>query len=68
MPLEYGSYKTAWKRLKKWREMSIWDSIFKALASIRLNNPPSINYRGFHDFLASRNVRAAPFSPQNLSR
>jgi hypothetical protein len=48
--------------------MSIWDSIFKALASIRLNNPPSINYRGFHDFLASRNVRAAPFSPQNLSR
>jgi len=68
MPLEYGSYKTAWKRLKKWQEMSIWDSIFKALASIRLNNPPSINYRGFHDFLASRNVRAAPFSPQNLSR
>jgi transposase len=35
MPLEYGSYKTAWKRLKKWQEMSIWDSIFEALASIR---------------------------------
>ena len=35
MPLEYGSYKTAWKRLKKWQEMSIWDSIFRALASIR---------------------------------
>jgi len=35
MPLEYGSYKTAWKRLKKWQEMSIWDRIFRALSSIR---------------------------------
>jgi hypothetical protein len=29
-----GSYKTAWRRLKKWQEMSIWDRIFRALASI----------------------------------
>jgi transposase len=29
---KYGSYKTAWRRLK---EMGIWGSIFKALASMR---------------------------------
>jgi hypothetical protein len=23
MPLKYGSYKTAWKRLKKWQEEGI---------------------------------------------
>jgi transposase len=37
MPAEYGSYKTAWRRLKKWQEMGIWDSIFKALASMRVS-------------------------------
>jgi transposase len=35
MPVGYGSYKTAWRRLKRWEEMGIWDSIFKTLASIR---------------------------------
>jgi transposase len=29
---KYGSYKTAWRRLK---EMGVWDSIFKTLASMR---------------------------------
>jgi transposase len=29
---KYGSYKTAWRRLK---EMGVWESIFKTLASIR---------------------------------
>jgi transposase len=43
MPLEYGSYKTAWRRLKKWREMSIWDSIFRALASIREHGMVSVD-------------------------
>jgi transposase len=43
MPLEYGSYKTAWRRLKKWQEMSIWDSIFKALASIREHGMVSVD-------------------------
>jgi hypothetical protein len=43
MPLEYGSYKTAWKRLKKWQEMSIWDSIFRALASIREHGIVSVD-------------------------
>jgi transposase len=43
MPLEYGSYKTAWKRLKKWQEMSVWDSIFKALASIREHGMVSVD-------------------------
>jgi transposase len=43
MPLEYGSYKTAWKRLKKWQEMSIWDSIFEALASIREHGIVSVD-------------------------
>jgi transposase len=32
MPVKYGSYKTAWRRLK---EMGVWESIFKTLASIR---------------------------------
>ena len=35
MPLKYGSYNTAWKKLKKWQEEGIWNRIFKALASIR---------------------------------
>jgi transposase len=43
MPLEYGSYKTAWKRLKKWQEMSIWDRIFKALSSIREHGMVSVD-------------------------
>jgi len=43
MPLEYGSYKTAWKRLKKWEEMGIWDSIFKALASNREHRTVSVD-------------------------
>jgi transposase len=43
MPLEYGSYKTAWKRLKKCEEMGIWDSIFKALASIREHRTVSVD-------------------------
>jgi len=43
MPLEYGSYKTAWKRLKKRQEMGIWDSIFKALASLRVHGMVSVD-------------------------
>jgi transposase len=43
MPLKYGSYKTAWKRLKKWQEEGIWDRIFKALASIRSHNRVAID-------------------------
>jgi len=35
MPVKYGSYKTAWRRLRKWEEMGVWESIFKALASMR---------------------------------
>jgi transposase len=30
MPLEYGSYKTAWKRLKKWQDEGVW---YERLAS-----------------------------------
>jgi hypothetical protein len=33
MPLEYGSYKTAWRKLKHWQDEGY--GIFKALASIR---------------------------------
>jgi hypothetical protein len=36
MPLEYGSYKTSWRRLKRWQdEEEVWDRILKELASIR---------------------------------
>lgn len=34
MPLEYGSYKTAWRRLKRWQDEGVWDRILKELASI----------------------------------
>jgi transposase len=43
MPLEYGSYKTAWKRLKKWQDEGVWDRIFKALASIREHGIVSVD-------------------------
>jgi transposase len=35
MPVKYGSYKTAWRRLRRWEEMGVWESIFKTLASMR---------------------------------
>jgi len=35
MPLKYGSYKTAWKRLKRWSDEGVWDRIFKMLVSMR---------------------------------
>ncbi|MGC8962189.1 MAG: transposase, partial [Candidatus Bathyarchaeia archaeon] len=35
MPVRYGSYKTAWKRLKRWQLMGVWDGVFKAIASMR---------------------------------
>ncbi|MEM2179055.1 MAG: transposase [Candidatus Methanomethylicaceae archaeon] len=41
MPLIYGSYKTAWRRLKKWQEKGIWDKIFNYLAFSR--NPKAIS-------------------------
>jgi transposase len=43
MPLEYGSYKTAWKRLKKWQAEGVWDRIFEALASIREHGIVSVD-------------------------
>jgi transposase len=43
MPLEYGSYETAWKRLKKWQDEGVWDSIFRALASIREHGIVSVD-------------------------
>jgi DNA-binding transcriptional regulator/RsmH inhibitor MraZ len=35
LSLEYGSFKTAWRRLKKWQDEGVWDRILRALASIR---------------------------------
>jgi transposase len=35
MPLEYGSYKTAWRRIKRWQDEGVWYRILRALASIR---------------------------------
>lgn len=31
MPKQYGSYVTAWRRLKRWSEESVWDKIFDSL-------------------------------------
>ena len=35
MPAEYGSYKTAWRRLRLWQELGVWEEILRALASSR---------------------------------
>jgi len=43
MPVGYGSYKTAWRRLRRWEEMGIWDGIFKALASMRDHSRVSVD-------------------------
>jgi transposase len=43
MPLEYGSYKTAWRGLKKWQDEGVWDRILKALASIRGHGMVSVD-------------------------
>ena len=34
MPAKYGSYKTAWRRLRRWQDEGVWDRIFRALASM----------------------------------
>jgi transposase len=38
MPLEHGSYKTAWRRLKKWQDEGLWyerlESTYKAQTTI----------------------------------
>ena len=31
MPERYGSYATAWRRLKRWSEEGIWDKIMESL-------------------------------------
>ena len=31
MPKQYGSYVTAWRRLKRWFEEGVWDMIFNSL-------------------------------------
>jgi transposase len=43
MPLRYGSYKTAWRRLKKWQDEGVWYRILKALASIREHGMVSVD-------------------------
>ena len=43
MPLEYGSYKTAWRSLKRWQDEGVWDRIFRALASIREHGIVSVD-------------------------
>jgi transposase len=43
MPPEYGSYKTAWRRLKRWQDEGVWDRILKALASIREHGMVSVD-------------------------
>jgi len=35
VPFRYGSYKTAWKRLKRWQAEGVWQRVFRALASAR---------------------------------
>jgi len=43
MPLKYGSYKTAWRRLKKWSDEGVWDRILKVLASVRSHDRVAVD-------------------------
>jgi transposase len=38
-----GSYKTAWRRLKRWQDEGVWYRIFRALASIREHGMVSVD-------------------------
>jgi transposase len=35
MPIKYRSYKTTWRRIKRWQDERVWDRILRALAFIR---------------------------------
>jgi len=43
MPIQYGSYKTAWKRLKRWQDEGVWNRIFKRLASMRCGDVVAVD-------------------------
>jgi len=43
MPLEYGSYKTAWRRLERWQDEGVWYRILRELASIREHGMVSVD-------------------------
>ena len=44
MPLEFVSYRTAWRRrLRRWQDEGVWDGILKALASIRKHGIVSVD-------------------------
>jgi transposase len=43
MSIKYGSYKTAWRKLKKWQDEGVWDKILKELASIREHGIVSVD-------------------------
>jgi transposase len=38
MPLEYGSYKTAWRRLKKWKDEGVWDRILREYGMVSVDS------------------------------
>jgi transposase len=43
MPLEFGSYRTAWRRLRRWQDEGVWDRIFRVLSSIREHGIVSVD-------------------------
>jgi len=43
MPICCGLYKTAWKRLKRWRAEGVWDRVFKELASVRSHDRVAVD-------------------------
>ncbi len=43
LPSEYGSYKTAWKRLKRWQTVGVWERIFEAFASSRSSDVVAVD-------------------------
>jgi transposase len=43
MPLKYGSYKTVWKRHKKWSEKAVWKRVMDSLVSYGYHHKGVIN-------------------------
>ncbi len=35
VPVRYGHYSTASRRLKRWQDEGVWDRVFRALSSVR---------------------------------
>jgi len=71
MPLEYGSYKTAWRRLKRWQDEGVW---YEASVNIQSPNNNSTNnhtpkIRNFRDEFVNKQQKTEDLTikPQSIN-